>query len=119
MDYLIEMKVVQITTLLSPAEILAFSDRIVLPTMDSFRQLLSNGKIIAGGPLTGAMAFAFIARVNSPSELDVMLTSLPIWSRCQTTATPLTPFEDRETAIRERLISLKARLQPEPTATAQ
>jgi muconolactone delta-isomerase len=119
MDYLVEMKVVQITTLLSPAEVANFGDRVVLPTMDAFRQLRGEGKIIAGGPLTGAMAFAFIMRVDSTSELDRQLTGLPIWSRCQTNVTPLTPFEDREIAVRERLATLKARLQGEHVAVGR
>jgi hypothetical protein len=51
------------------------------------------------------MRFAFIVRAESSQELEDMLASLSIWSRAQTTISPLGSFKSRAASVRQRLPS--------------
>ncbi|SDR62003.1 Muconolactone delta-isomerase [Rhizobiales bacterium GAS113] len=110
MRYLVEMRLAEHGRL-DPREGLAFIENYILPSLELCKKLEAEKKIVAGGPMSGAIAFALIVEANSALELDEIIEGLPIWPRMRTTVTPLTSFDDRAKAIRPRLESIKARLR--------
>lgn len=110
--YLVEMTFPPAATLLSPPEIVAFTERMVLPTLDALEKLTASGQILAGGPLLATTGFAFIARAGSPPELEDVIASLPLWGRAQTRVVPLGTFALRAATIRDRLTRLPATASP-------
>ncbi len=110
-DYLVEMTFTPFGSVPSPAELVAFSERMVLPTLEACQKLREAGRIVAGGTALAAVGFAFIARADSPQELEDMVTSLPLWGRAQTRVVPLGTFESRAATARQRLAVVKARAQ--------
>ena len=116
MHYLVEMKLVPVSVIPTPAEALAFSERFVLPTLEGLQRLHESGRIVAGGPAAAGTAFAFVMRAGSPDELDNALGALPLWPRCETKVTPLVRFDRRLARARERLVALRARIAEAETA---
>lgn len=117
-DYLVEMTFTPFGSLLSPQEVVTFSERFVLPTLEACQKLRESGRIVAGGTALAAIGFAFIARAGSPQELEDMVAGLPLWARAQTRVVPLGTFESRAAAVRQRLGQAQARTQ-ETAVTAQ
>lgn len=109
-DYLVEMKLAPTGTIPTPAEGAAFTERFILPTLEACETLVATGRIVAGGPVLGVMAFSFVARADSAPQLEAWVTSLPLWPRAQTTVTPLGTFQHRAVAVRQRLAVAKAAL---------
>ena len=103
MQYLVQMKLADSVRPKSPEESVAFIKQYVFPTLEVCEKLLEEKKIVAGGPVGGAIALALVARAESIQELDDLLESLPIWPLMQTTVIPLTSFEGRRVAGRRRL----------------
>ncbi len=110
MQYLVEMKLAD-SGRMGPQDGLSFIEQFVLPTLELCKKLLEEKKILAGGPVSGAIALAMIMRAESIQELDELIETLPIWPRMETTVIPLTSFEGRMVAVRPRLERLKASLQ--------
>src|SRR5262245_66607149 len=103
MQYLVEMKLASSSRPTTQQEGKAFIERLIFPTLERCERLQKEGKILAGGPLAGAIALFFIVRVESPRELDDLIASLPIWPRMETVAIPLSTFGDRMQTLRVRL----------------
>lgn len=99
------------TAPLSPAEVVAFTERFVLPTLEAAEKLHEAGRIVAGGPMLAAMGFTFIARTATAAELETMVTGLPLWARAQTRVVPLGTFAVRAAGVRERLAQARARAE--------
>lgn len=118
-DYLFEMKTVPLAGVLSPAEAVAFTERLVLPTFDALAELARAGRIVAGGPIAGAMAFTFVLRAASPAEAEEIVTSLPLWPRTQSSIVPLGSFARRAGTVRTRLAELKASAIERAAPTAE
>jgi muconolactone delta-isomerase len=91
----------------TPQEGIVFMEQFILPTLDLCKRLESEKKIVAGGPLSGAIALSLIVSVESVQELDDLITSLPVWPRMETTVTPLSTFDVRIQAVRSRLEQLR------------
>lgn len=111
MQYLVQMRLADSGRSTSPREGLSFIEQYVLPTLELCKKLQEEKKILAGGPVSGAIALAMVIRAESIQELDELIGSLPIWPRMETTVTPLTSFEGRMAALRPRLERLRAKLQ--------
>jgi hypothetical protein len=109
-QYLVEMTFPPFASILTPQEIVGFMERMVLPTLEACQKLCDTGRIVGGGPTLAATGFAFIARADSPQELEEMVTGLPLWPRAQTRVVPLGAFEWRASAARERLRDVKTRI---------
>ena len=103
MQYLVQMKLADSVRPRSPEESIAFINQYVFPTLDVCDKLLEEKKIVAGGPLGGAIALAVVVTAESVQELDDILESLPVWPLMETTVTPLTTFAGRRDAARRRL----------------
>ena len=107
-DYLVEMNFAPFASLPSPQELVAFSERMALPTLEALDRLLASGRIVAGGPTLAAIGFSFIARAESPQALEDMVSALPLWPRSQTRVVALGTFASRAATMRERLAKAKA-----------
>ncbi len=111
MNYLVQMKLADSGRPTSPQEGRILIEQFVLPTLELCKKLQAEKKILAGGPVSGAIALAVVINGESIQELDELIESLPIWPRMETTVIPLTSFEGRMVAVRATLERLKARLQ--------
>ena len=111
MQYLIQMRLASSGRPTTSADGIAFIERFILPTLELCQKLLDERKIVAGGPMSGAVALVMIVNADSERELDEVITRLPIWPRMETDVTPLTTFEGRALALRPRLEQLKADVQ--------
>lgn len=109
-EYFVEMKLAPTANVPSPQEGLAFTERFVVPTLEAFERLCADGIIVAGGPVVASMSFAFIARADSPRQLEEIVAALPLWPRAVTTVTPLARFSDRAETVRRRVAKLRASL---------
>ena len=94
MQYLVQMKLADSVRPKSPDESIAFINQYVFPTLDVCDKLLEEKKIVAGGPLGGAIALALVVKAESIQELDDILESLPVWPMMQTTVIPLYLFTE-------------------------
>ena len=111
MNYLVQMKLANSSRPATPQEGIAFIEQFILPTLELCKKLEAERKILAGGPMSGAVALSLIVSAGSIQELDDLITSLPVWPRMETTVTPLTSFDGRVLSIRARLEKLKAQMQ--------
>jgi len=105
MNYLVQLKLASRPE--TPQEGIVFIEQFILPTLDLCKRLESEKKIVAGGPLSGAIALSLIVSVESVQELDELIASLPVWPRMETTVTPLSTFDVRIQAVRSRLEQLR------------
>jgi muconolactone delta-isomerase len=106
MNYLVQLKLASRPD--TPREGIVFIEQFILPTLELCKRLEAEKKIVAGGPLSGAVALSLILSAESAQELDDLITSLPVWPRMETTVTPLSTFDVRMQAVRARLEQLKA-----------
>ena len=103
MQYLVQMKIVAQARPASLAEGLTLFNEFIRPTLDRCRELQDQRRILAGGPMSGAIGLALIVEADSARELDEVITGLPVWPRMETEVTPLSTFEDRALSIASRL----------------
>ena len=111
MQYLVQMKLADSGRPTSTQAGVAFIEQFILPTLETCEKLESAKKIIAGGPVSGAVALALIVNAESIQELDQLITGLPIWPRMETVVTTLTTFKGRMSSVRPRLEQLRATME--------
>jgi muconolactone delta-isomerase len=100
MKFLVELDHPKTGQRLDAAAARAFVEDVVFPTLDRAEALVSQGCILAGGPVAGSVALRFIAEVESARHLDDLVSSLPLWSVAYTRVTPLIEFSDRRPHLR-------------------
>jgi len=105
-EYLVEMTFTPFGSLLTADQLTTFTERFVLPTFDACEKLIRSGRIVAGGTALASIGFIFVARAESPQELEEMVSGLPLWSRAQTRIVPLGTFGMRAAAVRKRFSQL-------------
>ena len=103
MQFLVKMKLVPQCRPMNPGAGVAFFEEFIRPTLELGKKLYDEKKILAGGPISGAIGLAMIVQAGSAKDLDDLLTSLPVWPLMEVDVTPLTTFEDRGQSIRLRL----------------
>ncbi len=108
MQYLVQLKLVAHGRPTTPEEGAAFIEQYIFPTLELCKKLQDEKKILAGGPVSGAIGLAFNVVGESAREVDDLITSLPVWPRTETDVTLLTTFEGRAETLRPRLERLKA-----------
>ena len=91
----------------TPHEGTVFIEQFILSTLELCKKLEAEKRIVAGGPLSGAIALALIVTAESAEQLDDLITSLPVWPRMETTVSPLSTFDVRMQAVRARIEQLK------------
>lgn len=105
MNYLVQLKLASRPA--NPQEGAVFIEQFILPTLELCKKLEAEKKIVAGGPLSGAIALSLIVSAESEQELDKVISSLPVWPLMETTVTPLSTFDVRMQMVRTRLQQLK------------
>jgi len=103
MLFLVEMDHVKSGITPTKEEARRFIEQIVFPTLPQGEQLVAEKKIVAGGPVAGRIADRFILDVNSPQEVDRILSGLAFWPVAETKVTPLVAFADRREYIKTLL----------------
>src|SRR5215510_7555656 len=81
----------------------AFIGQYMVPSLELCKKWEEEKKIIAGGPVGGAMEIAMVLEVESIQDLDELLDTLPIWPRTHTTVKELIPFDVRLAGVSSRL----------------
>lgn len=119
MQYLVQMKLVPQCRPMDLEAGVAFFEEYIRPTLELGKKLQVEKKILAGGPISGAVGLALIVQADSAKELDDLITSLPVWPRMETEVTPLTTFEDRALSIQHMFSDLGHEHIARPNASAQ
>ena len=109
MLFLIELDHVKQGTPLTPEIGRAFIEQTIFPTLARAEELVKAKKILAGGPVLGRVALRFIVEADSLSDVDKIITSLPIWPLAETQVTPLIAFSERRQHAEALLESLQKR----------
>jgi hypothetical protein len=107
MNYLVQLKLAERPA--TPEQGVVFIEQFILPTLELCKKLEAEKKIVAGGPVSGAIALSLIVHAESAQELDDLISKLPVWPQMETTVTPLSTFDVRMQAVRARLEQLKVR----------
>ncbi len=116
MQYLVQMKLAAHGRPTTAQEGAAFIEHYIFPSLEMCKKMQEEKKLLAGGPMSGAIGIVMIVEAGSALELDELIESLPIWPRMETSVTPLITFDARMAALRRRLERLKIRQQKEPAA---
>src|SRR5262245_11104831 len=111
MQYLVQMRLAGTGRPTTTEDGITFIEQFILPTLDLCKRLQTEHKILAGGPMSGAVALVLIVNAESAQELDDLLTGLPVWPRMETEVMPLTTFDGRAQSLRPRLQHLKGQLK--------
>jgi len=109
MLFLVELDHVKSGLPLSPEAGQDFVEQVILPTLARAEQFVAEKKIVAGGPVLGRIALRFIVEVESPQEVDQLVSSLPIWPLAESKVTPLVGFGDRRDSVQKLLKTLQTR----------
>jgi len=110
MLFLVELDHVKSGLPLPPEAGRAFIEQVILPTLARGEQFLAEKKIVAGGPVLGGIALRLIVEVESPQEVDQLVSSLPIWPLAESKVTPLVGFGERRNSVQTLLETLKTRI---------
>ena len=108
MQFLVQLRLSGSRRPLNAHEGIAFIKGLVFPTLHQCEKLQEQGKILAGGPMSGAVALALIVSAESAQELDDLITTLPVWSQMETEVIPLTTFDGRRRSLVSKLAELEA-----------
>ncbi len=117
MQYLVQLRLSSASRPTSQKEGISLIEEFILPTLELCKKLQEEKKILAGGPMSGAIALALIVNADSAQELDDLITSLPIWPRMETQVIPLSTFDARRRSLLTRLERLKTQVREVGTST--
>jgi len=106
MLFLVELDHVKSTAPLTPDAGRAFIERVIFPTLARTEQLVTDGKIVAGGVVVGRIALRFIVEAESPAEADQIVSSLAVWVVAESHVTPLIAFGERRAHVQQLLDNL-------------
>lgn len=107
MEFLVQMRLVDVDRPQTPEEGMALIERLVLPTLEACRTLQREGTVRGGGPISGMVGLCLLVNADSASHLDDVLSSLPLWPRMHTDVIALSTFDERERSVRRKLETLK------------
>jgi len=107
MQSLVQLRLRNSASPTSPGHGIEFIEEVILPTLERCKKLQEDKKILAGGPVSGAVALALIVTARSAQELDDLITSLPVWPRMETEVILLTTFDERRHSVLSKLEELK------------
>ena len=96
-----------IEELLSPEQVTAMTEHLIIPSLDALAKLDRDGKG-TGGVVVGQREGCIVLDVASPEELDQILTSLPFWGVVEWTVQPLLSFEAAAKRSRDLLQQMKS-----------
>lgn len=108
MKYLVIMELIGSPPASSPQEFASFLENVLIPSEEMVLKLEEEGKILAGGDLSGRRGWAFIMNAESNAELNALVSAIPEWSMMDVDVTPLDDSADRLEGIRQLLEHLKS-----------
>jgi muconolactone delta-isomerase len=111
MKYLVILELIGTPPVGPPEELVRFLEQVVIPSEEAAIRLMSEGKILAGGDLTGGRGWAFIMEAASNEELSQLLESIPQWPLLEVAVTPLDSTEERLAQTRKGLEQMKEGLR--------
>ncbi len=118
MQYLVQLRLSSSSRPTSEKDGISFIEKVIFPTLEQCKKLQEEKKILAGGPVSGAVSLALFVNAESARELDDLITSLPIWPRIETEVTPLTTFDARMHSLLPRLEELRAQVREKGMSVA-
>jgi hypothetical protein len=95
MQYLVTMEFIDPGVLLPPQQLGQLMETTLFPTMQIFKKLQAEGKIVASGIPIGERNFVFVLEVESHAEADEIVHDLPVWGVTKSTVKPLQSLEQR------------------------
>jgi len=95
----------------SPQEMVQWLEQRIIPSEEAVIKLEAEGKILAGGDLSGRRGWALIVDAASNEELSQLLGSIPEWPLLKVDVTPLDSFKERLAQVRQDLERMKAALK--------
>jgi muconolactone delta-isomerase len=107
MQYLVVSEPIEMGVL-PPQQMAQLVEQKILPSLEVLIKKEAEGKILAGGAISGARAGASIVEAASNEEVGDLLTSLPFWGMFNWTVTPLESYKHREKVLHGMLEQLKA-----------
>jgi len=111
MKYLVTMELTGTPPAASPQELVQWLEQMIVPSEEAVIKLEAEGKILAGGDLSGRRGWAFIVEAASNEELSRLLNRIPEWPLLKVDVTPLESSEKRLAQVRQELEHLKAALK--------
>jgi muconolactone delta-isomerase len=109
MQFLVELDHVKSGAPLTPDAARSFIEQVIFPTIARAEQLVTEKKILAGGPVAGRIARRFVMEADSASHVDQLVTSLPLWPLADTRVTPLISLGERRQHAQHLLENLGPR----------
>jgi muconolactone delta-isomerase len=107
MEYLVTMELIGTPPAASPQELVQWLEQMIVPSEEAVIKLEAEGKILAGGDLSGRRGWAFIMEAASNEELSRLLMSIPEWPLTKVDVTPLESIEERLAQTRQSLEQMK------------
>jgi muconolactone delta-isomerase len=107
MKYLVTMELTGSPPMTTPQELVKWLEQMVIPSEEAVMRLETEGKVLAGGDMTGRRGWAAIMEAASNEELSQLLESIPEWPLLKVEVTPLESTESRLAHIRQELEQLK------------
>ena len=108
MKYLVTMELIGTPPAATPQELVQFLERVVIPSEEAVIKLEEEGKILAGGDLSGRRGWVFIMEATSNEELSQLLMRIPEWAMTDVDIVPLDSPQGRLAQIRQELEQLKS-----------
>jgi muconolactone delta-isomerase len=92
----------------NPEGLLRHVEGVVIPSHETLMKLEKEGKILAGGDMSGRRGSVMILEADSNAEVSQILATMPLWATQKTEVIPLETFEERQTMHRQLAERLKA-----------
>lgn len=111
MRYLVTMELTGSVPAVSPQEMVQWLEQMIIPSEEAVIKLEAEGKVLAGGDLSGRRGWALIVDAASNEELSQLLGSIPEWPLLKVDVTPLDSTEERLAQTRKGLEQMKEGLK--------
>jgi len=105
MLYLVEFKATDAGAPTSREQAIELLEKLIVPSLES---LSKEGRIRAGGILSGARAGAFIVAAKSNNEVTELVRALPAWGVWDWKVTPVDSFAQRAELEKKNIQGLRA-----------
>ncbi len=109
MLFLVELDHVKTGLPATPEAGRAFIEQLIFPTLARAEQLVTEKKIVAGGPVAGRIALRLMIEAESLEQVDRIVSSLPIWAQAETRITPLVSLSERRSHVQALLDGLRGK----------
>lgn len=95
MRYLVTTEYIETGALLPSQRAGRLMEVVIVPSLERFVQLETEGKILAGGSIVGARGAVFIVEADSHEEVSRLIQDSPDWGVTKAHVTPLETFSQR------------------------